>query len=175
MKLKDACSLEKSNDKSRQRIKKQRHYFAYKGPQSQSYDFSSSHAWMREMDNKKGWTSKNWCLRTVVVEKTFENPLDSKEIKPVNPKGNQPWIFTKRTDDEAEILTLWPPDAKSQLGKDWRQEKGTTEDEMVARHDQLNRHECAQTPGDGERQGNLACCSPWGRKELDTTERLNNN
>ena len=117
------------------------------------------------------------------LEKTFENPLDSKEIKPVNPKGNQPWIFIERTDDEAETPILWPPDAKSQLtgkypdaGKDWRQEeKGTTEDEMVARHHQLNWHEFEQTPGDGERQGNLACYSPWGHKELDTTERLNNN
>ena len=101
----------------------------------------------------------------------LENPLDSKEIKPVNPKGNQPCIFIGRTDAEAEALILWPPDAKSQLigkdpeaGKDWRQEeKGVTEDEMVGWHHRLNG--CEQTPGDSEGQGSLACCSPWGYKE----------
>ena len=135
MKLKDACSLYESYDKSRQHIKKQRHHFADKGSYTQSYDFSSSHVWMWELDHKEGWALKNWFFQTVVLEKTLESPLDCKEIKPVNPKGNQPWIFTGRTD--APIL--WPPDAKSQLigkdpdaGKDWRQkEKRATEDEMV--------------------------------------------
>ena len=129
---------------------------------------------------KKGWVPKNWCLQTVVLEKTLESPLDSKEIRPVNPKGNQPWIFIGRTDAEAPIL--WPPDSKSWLsgkdpdaGKDWRwEEKGMTEDEMVGWHHLLNRHEFEQASGDGDGQGNLVCCSPRGRKESDTTERLNN-
>ena len=111
------------------------------------------------------------------------NPLDSKEIKPVNPKGNQSWIFTGKTDAEAEALILWPPDAKSWLigkdpdaGKDWRQEeKGTTEDEMVGWHHQLDGHEFEQALGDGEEQGSLAYCSPWGHKESEKTEQLNNN
>ena len=93
--------------------------------------FSSNHVWMRELDHKEGWELKNWCLQVVVLEKTLDSPLDSKEIKPVNPKWNQPWIFTGRTDAEAEAPILWPPDAKSWLsgkdshaGKDWGQEKG---------------------------------------------------
>ena len=110
----------KSHDQPRQYIKKQRHYFASKGPSSQSYGFSSHHVQMWELDYKEGWESKNWCLWTVVLEKTLESPLDCKEIKPVNPKGNQPWIFIGRTDAEAEVLVLWPPDAKSQLfGRLW--------------------------------------------------------
>ena len=102
---------------------------------SQSYGFSSSHVWMWELDNKKGWTPKNWCLQTVVLEKTLESPLDCKEIQPVHPKRNQLWIFIRRTDTEDETPILWPPDAKSWLigkdpdaGKDWGQEKGMTED-----------------------------------------------
>ena len=118
----------------------------------------------------------------VVLEKTLESPLDCKEIKPVNPKGNQPWIFIRRTDAEAETPVFWPPDVKSwfirkdpDAGKDWRQEeKGMTQDEMVGWHHQLNGHEFEQAPGDGEGQGILACCSPWGHKELDTTEQMNN-
>ena len=111
----------------------------------------------------------NWCFQTVVLEKTLVSPLDCKEIKPVNPKGNQPWIFIWRTDAETPIL--WPPDVKSQLirkdldaMKDWRQEKGMTEDEMVGRHHWLDGHEFELSPGDGEGQGSLACCSPWGHK-----------
>ena len=127
----------KSYDKPRQHIKKHRNYFADKGLYSQSCGFSSSYAQMREMDNKKGWALKNWCLRTLVLEKTLESPLDCKEIKPVNPKGNQPWIFIGRTNAEAPIL--WPPDVRSWLirkdpdaGKDWRQEEnGMTEDKIV--------------------------------------------
>ena len=117
--------------------KKQRHYFANKGLSSQSYGFSSSHIWMWEVDHKENWVPKNWCFWTVVLEKTLESPLDYKEIKPVNPKGNQSWIFTGMTDAEAPIL--WPHEVKNWLlgknpdaGKDLRQEeKGTTEDEMV--------------------------------------------
>ena len=123
----------------RQHIKKQRYYFADKGPCSQSYYFSSSHVWMWELDHKEDSVLKNWWFWIVVLEKTLESPLDCKEIKPVNPKGNQSWIFIGRTDAEAPIL--WLPDAKSQLmgkdpdaEKDWRQEKGTTKDEMVGWH-----------------------------------------
>ena len=91
-----------------QHIKKQRHYFANKGPSSQSYGFSSSHVWMWELDYKESWTLKNWCFWTVMLEKTLKSPLDSKKIKPVNPKGNQPWIFIGRTEAEAEPPILWP-------------------------------------------------------------------
>ena len=118
--------------------------------------------------------------QAVVLEMTLENPLDSKEMKPVNPKGNQPWIFIGKTDAEAPILQ--PPDAESWLigkdpdtGKDWRQkEKRETEDGIVGWHHQLNGHEFEQTPGNGEGQGSLVCCSPWGHKGSDTTEWLNN-
>ena len=130
-------------------ILKKRHYFANKGPSSQSYDFSSSHVWMWELDYKESWAPKNWCFWTVVLEKTLVSPLDSKEIQPVHPKGNQSWIFFGRTDADAETPILWPPDAKNSLtgkdpdaGKEWRQEeKGTTEDEMVGWHHRLNGHE----------------------------------
>ena len=100
----------KSYDKPRQCIKKQRHHFADKGPYSQTCGFSSSHAHMWELDHKEGWALKNWCLWTVVLEKILESPLGGKEIKPVNPKGNQPWIFIGRTDAEAEAPVLWPPE-----------------------------------------------------------------
>ena len=150
MKLKDACSLEEklwSTFLIWQHIKKQRHYFANKGPSSQSYGFSSSHVWMWELDYKGSWGPKNWCFWTVVLKKTLKSPLDCKEIQPVHPKGNQSWIFIGRTG--AETPTLWPPDAKNWLiwkdpdaGNDWRwEEKGTTEDEMVGWHHQLNGHE----------------------------------
>ena len=116
----------------------QRHHFAEKVPYSQSYGFSSSHVWKWELDHKEGWAQKNWSFQILVLEKTLESPLDCKEIKLVNPKGNQSWIFTGKADAEAETPILWPPDAKNWLiwkdpdaGKDWRQEKGRTEDEMV--------------------------------------------
>ena len=113
MKLKGTCSLEESCDKPRQHINEQRHYFANKGSYSQSYGFFSSHVQILELDHKKGWVLKNWCFHTVVLEKGLESPSDCKEIKPVNPKGNQPWIFIGRTDTEAEALILWPPSAKN--------------------------------------------------------------
>ena len=94
-------------------LKKQRHYFANKGPSSQSYGFSSSHVWLWKLDNNESWTQKNWCFWTVELGKTLESPLDCKEIKPVNPKGNQSWIFIARTDAEAEAPMLWPSDAKN--------------------------------------------------------------
>ena len=109
----------KSYDQPRQHIKKQRYYFANKDLYSQSYGFSSSQVWMWELDHKESWALKNWCFWIVVLEKTLESPWDCKEIKLVNPKGNQSWIFIGRTDVEAETLILWPPDAKSLLmGKD---------------------------------------------------------
>ena len=138
---------------------------------------------MWELQHKEGWEPKNWCFQTVVLEKTLESPTDSKEIEPVSPKGNQPWIFTERTDAEAEAPILWLPDGKSGLigkntdaGKDWGQEeKGMTEDEMVRQHHWLNGHEFEQTLGDSEGCGSVACWGPWGHKELDTTERLNSS
>ena len=118
---------------------------------------------MWELDYKESWAPKNWCFWTVVLEKTLESPLDSKDVQPVHPKGNQPWILIGRTDAEAETAIFWPPDVKNWLiwkdpdtGKDWRQkEKGTAEDEMVGWHCQLNGHMFEQTPGDSEGQSNL--------------------
>ena len=168
----------KSYDKPRQHIKKQRHYFANKGPYSQSYTFYGSHVWMWELHHKESCVPKNWCFLTVALENTLESPSDSKEIKLVNPKGNQPWLFTGRTDAEAGAPVLWPSDAKSWLigkdaGKDWEQkEKGVTEDEMVGWHHLPNGHEFKQAPGDSDGQGCQASCSPWGCKESDTTEQL---
>ena len=172
----------KSYDQPRQHIKKQRHYFASKGLSNQSYGFSSSLIWMWELEHKEDWAPKNWCFWTVVLKKTLASPLNCK-IKPVNPKENQSWIFIGRTDIEAETPLFWASDEKNWLiekdpdaGTDWRQdEKGTTEDEMVGCHHQLNGHEFEQTLGFGDGQGGLACCSPWGHKELDVTEQLNNN
>ena len=139
---------EESYEKSRGCIKRHRHHFADKGPYNQSYGFSSSHVQMWELDNKKGWELKNWCLQTVVLEKTLESSLDCKEIKSVNPKRYQSWIFIGKMDAEAEAPILWPPDVKSWLigkdsdaGRDWKwEEKGTTEDEMVGWHHRLNGH-----------------------------------
>ena len=120
----------KSYDQPRQHSKEQKHYFANKGPSSQSYGFSSSHVWIWELDHKENWAPKNWCFWTVVLEKTLESPLDCKVIKPVNPKGNQLWIFIGKTDAETEAPILWPHEAKSRLirkdrdaEKDWRQEE----------------------------------------------------
>ena len=171
----------KSCDQPRQHIKKQRHYFANKGPSSQSYGFSSRHVWMWELDYKESWAPMNWCFWTVVLKKTLESPLDSKEIKSVNLKGNQSWMFIGRINVEAETPVLWPPDVKNwflrkapDAGKDWRQEeKEMTEDEMIGWHHWLNGHEFEQTLGVGNRQGSLVCCSSWGHKELYMTERLN--
>ena len=164
-----------------QHVNEQRHNFANKGPSSESYGFSSSHVWMWELDYKESRVQKNWCFSTVVLGKTLESPLDCKEIKPANTKGNQSWIFIGRTDAEAETPILWSPDVKNWLigkdpdaGKDWRQEqKGTTENEMVGWHHHLYGHDLEQAPGVGDGQGSLVCCSPWGCKESDMTEWLN--
>ena len=138
---------------------------------------------MWELDHKESWALKNWCFRTMVLEKTLERSFDNRKIKQINLTGNRPWILIGRTDAEAKAPILWPPDANNHLigkdpdaGKDWRQkEKRVTEDEMVQWHHECNGHELGQTPGDGEGQGSLACWSPWGRKELDTTWRVTNN
>ena len=161
-----------SYDQSRQHIKKQRHYFANKGPSSQGYGFSSSHVWMWELNYKESWVLKNWCFWTVVLEKTLESLLDCKEIQPDHSEGDQPWDFFVRTNVEVETPILWPTDAKCWLiwkdpdvGKDWGQEeKGTTEDEMVQWHHRLNGHEFGYTPGVGDGQGGLLCCDSWSCK-----------
>ena len=143
---------------------------ANKGLYSQGYGLASRHIRLWELDDKKGKASKNWCLQTVVLEKTPESPLDSKEIKPVNLKGNQPWIHVGRTDADAPVhLVHWKsPWCWERLTAE---EKRASEDEMAGWH---NGHELGQTSGDGEGQGGLACWSPWGRKESDTTGWLNN-
>ena len=136
---------------------------------------------MWELGYKESWVLKNWCFRTVVLEKNLESPLNCKEIQVVHPKGDRSWVFFGRTDVDAEILILWPPDAKSWLiwkypdaGEDWGQEKkGTTEDEMVGWNHWHNGHGFGWTPGVGDGQGGLAYCCSWGRKESDTTEQLN--
>ena len=140
--------------------------------------FSSSHLWMWELDHcKEGWAPKKWCFWTVVLEKTIESPLDCTEIKPVYHKGNQSWILIGRTNAEAEVPILGPPDAKSWLirkdpdaEKDWMQEeKGTAEDKMVGKHHRLNGHEFKQTLGDSGGKRSLACYSPWSRKKSNRT------
>ena len=134
---------------------------------------------MWELDHKDGWV-QNWHFQTVMLEKTPESPSNCKGIKPVNSKGNQSWIFIGRTDAEAETPILWPPDVESPLirkdpdvGKDWRHKKWATEDVTVIWHHWLNGREFEWTPGAGDGQGGLACCSSWGRKESDMTELLN--
>ena len=158
-------------------VLKQWHSFAEKRSYSQRYGFSSSHVRMWKLDYKEGWMRKNWRFWIVLLEKTLESPLDSKEIKPVSPKGNHPWIFIGRTETEAPIL--WPSVGKSQLigktpdaEKEWKQkEKGATDDEMAGWHCQLSAHEFEQTWGGCGGQMSLACacCSPSDHKELGLT------
>ena len=157
---------------SKFRVFCKRHHFTDKGSYSQSYGFSSSHIWMWELDHKEGWVLNNWCFQTVVLKKTLESPLDSEEIKPVNPKGNQPWIFIERTGAEAGTPILWPPDANSRLiwkyidsGKGWGQEEnGVTEDGMIVWHHWLNGHEFEQTMGDTVGQRSLVCCKEGSQR-----------
>ena len=169
-----------SYNQPRQHIKKQRHYFANKGPSSHCDGYSSGHVWVSELDYKS-WALKNRCFWTVVLEKPLESPLDHKEIQPVHHKGDQSWVFIGRTDVEAENTILWLHAAKSWLiwkdpnaGKDWRQgEKGTIKDEMLGSHHQHNGHGFGWPLGVGDGQGGLACYGPWGFEESDTTEWLN--
>ena len=136
---------------------------------------------MWELDCEESWALKNWCFWSVVLEQTLESHLDCKEIQPVHSEGAQPWVFFGRNDAKAETPVLWPPHAKSWLigkdfeaGRDWGQEeKGMTEDEMAGWHHWLDGRESQWTPGVGDGQGALACCDSWGRKESDTTKRLN--
>ena len=143
--------------------------------------FPAGHVWMWELDHKEGWEPKNWFFWTMVLEKTLESPSDCKEIKPVNPKGNQSQMFIGRTEAKAEAPIFWPPDVKNWLigkdpdaGRDWRlEEKGTTVDGMVGWYHWLDGHEFEQAAEVGDGQGSLVCYSPWGLKESETTERLN--
>ena len=149
MKLKDTYSLEGKLWPSRYNIKKQRHYFANKGPSGQGYGFSSGLVWMWELDCEESWALKNWCFWTVVLEKTLDSPLDCKEIQPVHPEGDKSWVFIGRTDAETGTPVLCPPHVKSWLiGKDpdagrdwWQEEKGMTEYEMAGWYHWLNGHE----------------------------------
>ena len=164
------CSTQKD-------IKKQRHYFVNKGPSGQGYGFSSAHVWMWELDAKESWVQKNWSFWTVVLEKTLESPLDcrrpNQSILKISPGCSLEGLMLK-----LKLPIVWPPDVMSWLiwkdpdaGKEWGQEeKGTTEDEMVGGHHWLNWHGFGWTPGVGDGQGGLVCCSSWGRKESDTTE-----
>ena len=160
-------------------ILKSRHYFGNKGPSSQNFGFSSSHVWMWELDYEESWAPKNWWFWTVLLEKTLDSPLDSKEIQPVHPEDNQSWTFIGRTDAEAETPIFWPPDVKSWLiwkdpdaGKDWRlEEKRTTEDEMVGWHHRLRDMSLSKLLEFV--MDNLVCCSSQGCRELDLTKRLN--
>ena len=160
MKLKDAHLLGRKAMTNLDVLKSRDTTLPTKVYRVKSMFFFSSHEWMWGFDHKEGWAPKNWCFHTVVLEKTLENPLDCKEIKPVNPKGNQSSIFIGRTDAEAAIIQL--PDVKSRIigkdhdaGKDWRQEKGTTEDEVAGWHHWLNGHEFEEALGVGDGQGSL--------------------
>ena len=154
-------------------VVKSRDHLADKDPCSWRCGFSSSHVQMWELGHKEDWALKNWCFWIVVLEKTLENPLDNKEIKPVNNKGSQPLIFFGRADGKVKSPRIWSYDAKSLLigkdpdaRKDWGQgKKGTTEDETEGWHHWFNRSEFEQTLGNSEEQGSLVCCSPWGHKE----------
>ena len=167
----------KSHDKPRQHIKKQRHYFADKGPYSQSYGFSSSHIWMWELDHEEGWTRRInafelWCWRRLLRVPWTARRSNQSILKEISPEHSLEGLMLK-----LKLQSLCHPDAKNWLtgkdpdaGNDWRQEeKGTTEDRMVGWHHWLNGHKFEQTPGDGKRHGSLVCCSSWGCKESDTT------
>ena len=156
-------------EKSRQHIKKQRHYFADKGPSSQSYGFSSSE-WMWELDYKESWALKTWCFDLWCWRRLLRVPWTARRsnqsnLKEISPEYPLEGLMLKL---KPQYLATWCEELTtgkdSDDGKDWRQEKGMTEDKMVGWHHQFNGHEFEQTLGDGEGQGSLACCSPWGRR-----------
>ena len=170
----------KSYDQPRQHIKRQRHYFGNKGLSSQSYGFSSSHVWTWELDHKESWVPKNWCFWTVVWRRFLRVPWTARTLSQSILEKISPLYSFGRTDAEAETPVLWPPDAKNwfigkdpDAGKDWRQEKGMTESEMIGWCHRLNEHEFEQALGVSNGQVRLACCNPWGHKELDMTAWLN--
>ena len=179
--IKTLTLWKKSYDQSRQHIKKQRHYFANKGPSSQNYGLSSSHVWMWEMDYKESWTLKNWCFWTVVLEKTLESPLNCKEIQRVHPKGDQSWVFILKDwcwSWNSSTLATWC-EQLAHWRRPWCQERlkagGEGDDRGwdVWMHHRRDGHEFEYAPGVGDGQESLACCSPWGHKESDPTEQLN--
>ena len=180
MKLKHACLFEEKLWKPSSIFKSRDITLQKKVQYNESYAFSSCHVWMWQLHHKEWWPMKNWWFWTVVLDKTLESPLDYKEVQQVNAKGNQSWIFIGRSDAEAEAPILWPTDVKKLLirkdpiiGKDWRQEeKRMMEDEKAGWHHQLDGHELEPARGVGEGHGSLVCCSPWGCKESDMTERL---
>ena len=178
------ASWQESNDKIKWCVEKLRHYSVNKGPYSQGYCLPGDHIWLWELNHKEDREPpNNWGLQTVVLEKTPERLLDSEQIKPVNLKGNQPWIVTGRIDAKAEAPVFWLAAVNSQFtgkvpnaGKDWGQkEKRTSEDETAGWYHWCNGHELGQTWGGGEGQGGLVCFSSWGHKELNMTGWLNNN
>ena len=181
MKLKDTYSLEEKPTMINLESLLKSRDIADKVTSSQSYGFSSGHVWMWELYHNEVWAPKNWCFWAVVLKKTLESSLECTEVKPVNPKRNQ--TLNTHWKDWCWISILWPPNVKGQLigkGSDARkvrrqEKKGTIEDKMVGSHCRLNRHEFEQSPGDGETQGSLLCCSPWSHKKLDMAEQLNNN
>ena len=160
-------------------LKKQRHYFANKCPSSQSYGFFSSHIWIWELDQEESWVLKNWCFWTVVLEKTLESPWTARRsnqsiLKEINPECSLEGLMLKLKLQYIGHL-MWRTDSigkNPDAGKDWRQEEKGMADEMLGWRHRLNGHEFEQAPGVGDGQGGLACCSPWGHKESDTTERL---
>ena len=180
MKLKTLAPWKESYGQPRQHITKQRHYFANKGPSSQGYGFSSGHVWMRELDCEESWAPKNWCFWTVVLRRLLRVPWTARRSNQSILNGISPGCSLEGLMLKLKRI-LWPPDAKSWLtgkdpdaGKDWRrEEKGMTEDEMLGWHHWLSGHGFGWTSGAGDGQGGLVCCSSWGRKESDTTERLN--
>ena len=162
-------------------VLKNRHYPANRGPHCQGCGLRGVHMRLWELDHEEGRALKNWCLRTMVLEKTSESPLNSNEIKPVNLMGNQPWILIGRTDAKVETPVFWSSDANSWLigkfpdaGKDWGQkEKRALKDGMAGWHHRCNGHELGKISGDGDGQGGLVCYSTWGSKASDMTRWLN--
>ena len=177
MKLKDTRSWKKSYDKPRQLIKKTETSLCRQRSFSQSNGFSSSHVWMWELDCEESWVLKNWCFWIVMLEKTLESPLHSKEIKAGNPKGSQPWVFIGKTDAETEAQyfghLMWRGESLEKtlmLGKIEGRRRRRQQRTEERRHYWLNGHEFEQASGYGEGKGSLACCSPWDHKESDVTE-----